>query len=442
MDDTPAQRSNPRDPGTAVPTPLSPAPRVKNAAAGGRLSRSLLAIWKHKWFALFALVLVALGSWQVARLVFGVAVVVDPVVRGDLVQTVVASGHVETPFRVEIGSQIIGTVDDVLVEEGQRVSKGQALVAIEAGELKAAVVQAEGAVAQAEARLRQLRELTLPAARESLSQAKATLLNAQQIYDRTADLAKHGYATKASLEDAQKNLDVARTQMRTAELEIFTSSPGGSDYVMAETLLNQANANLATARSRLSYATIVAPRDGVLISRNVERGTVAQPGKVLLVLAPAGDVQLVLQIDEKNLGLIAVGQKALASADAFADKTFAAEVAYINPGIDITRASVEVKLTVPDPPDYLRQDMTVSVDIEVARRSGTLILPLRDIHDALAGSPWAMILRDHRAHKQPVRIGLRANTHVEILEGAALGDLAVPVTAGVMTGQRIRPVLP
>jgi len=391
---------------------------------------------------LFAAALVALGGWQGARLILGVAVVVDPVVRGDLVQTVVASGHVETPFRVEIGSQITGTVADVLVEEGQHVSKGQPLIAIEAGELKAAVVQAEGAVAQAEARLRQLRELTLPAARESLAQAQATLLNAQQIYDRTANLAKSGYATKASLDDAQKNLDVARTLVRSAELEVFTSSPGGSDYVMAETQLNQANANLDTARSRLGYATIVAPRDGVLISRNVERGTVAQPGKALLVLAPSGDVQLVLQVDEKNLGLIAVGQKAIASADAFPDKTFAAQVSYINPGIDITRASVEVKLTVPAPPDYLRQDMTVSVDVEVARSSATLVLPLRDIHDALTGSPWAMVARDGRAHKQPVRLGLRANSYVEILEGAAQGDLAIPVTAGVLTGQRIRPVLP
>ena len=442
MDDVSPRRPSDRDPGTALPAGPFPAPGAKKTAARGSLSRSLLAIWTHRWFALFALVLLALGSWQVVRMALGVAVVVDPVVRGDLVETVVASGHVETPFRVEIGSQITGTVEDVLVEEGQRVSKGQALVAIEAGELKAAAVQAAGAVAQAEARLRQLRELTLPAARESLTQAKATLLNAQQIYDRTADLAKNGYATKASLEDAQKNLDVARTQMRTAELEVFTSSPGGSDYVMAETQLNQANANLDTARSRLSYATIVAPRDGVLISRNVERGTVAQPGKALLVLAPSGDAQLVLQIDEKNLGLIAVGQKALASSDAFPDKTFPAELAYINPGIDITRASIEVKLTVPDPPDYLRQDMTVSVDIEVARRTGTLILPLRDVHEALMGSPWAMVVKDHRAHKQPVRIGLRANTHVEILEGVAQGDLAVPVTAGVMTGQRIRPVLP
>ncbi len=399
-------------------------------------------IWDHKWFTLCVVLLFGFGAFQAIRVVLGLGVVVDPVIRGNLVQTVVASGHVETPFRVEIGSQITGTVEDVLVQEGQQVAMGQPLVAIEASELKATVVQTQGVVALAEARMRQLRELTLPAATQTLVQARATLLNAQQTYDRSAGLVKSGFATKASLDEAQKNLDIARTQVRSAELQVFTNSPGGSDYVMAETQLNQAKANLDTARSRLGYATIAAPRAGVLISRNVERGTVVQPGRVLMVLAPAGDAQLVLQIDEKNLGLIAVGQKALASADAYPDKTFPAEVSYINPGIDIARASVEVKLTVPNAPAYLRQDMTVSVDIEVGRRDDTLILPLRDIYDALSGSPWAMIVKDHRAHKQPLRLGLRASTHVEILDGVAAGDLAVPVTAGVKTGQRIRPVMP
>ena len=256
-------------------------------------------------------------------------------------------------------------------------ARASRLISLESRELKAAVVQAQGAVAQAEARMRQLEELTLPSAREALTQAQANLLNAQQTFDRTSQLAKNGYATRAALDDAQKILDVARTQVRTAEFQVYTASPGGSDYVMAQTQLNQAHANLDTAESRLGYATISAPRDGVLITRNVERGTVVQPGKALLVLAPAGEVQLVLQIDERNLGKIALGQKALASADAYPDQRFAAVVSYINPGVDITRASVEVKLTVADPPDYLRQDMTVSVDIEVAAKDHALVLPIR-----------------------------------------------------------------
>ena len=400
------------------------------------------AIWSHRWFVLAVLLALGVGGWQGARLIWGPAVVVDQVRRGNLVETVVASGHVETPFRVEIGSQITGTVDEVLVKEGERVSKGQPLISLEARELKATVVQAQGAVAQAEARMRQLDELTLPSAREALAQAQANLLNAQHTFDRTSQLTQNGFATRASLDDAQKTLDVARTQVRTAEFQVYTASPGGSDYVMAQTQLNQAHANLEMAESRRGYATISAPRDGVLITRNVERGTVVQPGKALLMLAPAGEMQLVLQIDERNLGKLALGQKALASADAYPDQKFAAIVSYINPGIDITRASVEVKLTVADPPDYLRQDMTVSVDVEVAAKDRALVLPIRSVHDALSGQPWVLGMNNGRAVKRQVRLGLRGNSHIEILEGLAEGEVAIPLNSGVLTGQRMRAVSP
>lgn len=396
----------------------------------------------HKWFILAVVVLLVLGAWQGVRLILGPAIVVDPVKHGRLVETVVASGHVETPYRVEIGSQITGTVAEVLVQQGERVTKGQPLISLEARELNAAVVQAQGAVAQAEARIRQLEELTLPSAKEALTQANATQLNAQQTYDRTAQLEHNGYATRAALDDAQKTLDVARAVKRAAEFQVYTASPGGSDYVMAQTQANQARANLDTAESRLGYATIAAPRDGILITRSVERGAVVQPGKTLLVLAPAGDLQLVLQIDERNLGKIALGQKALASADAYPDRRFAATVTYINPGVDISRASVEVKLTVADPPDYLRQDMTVSVDIEVAAKDDALVLPLRSVHDVLSGQPWVLQVRDGRAGKQPVKLGLRGNAHIEITEGLSAGDLAIPQSSGVLTGQRLRPILP
>jgi HlyD family secretion protein len=407
---------------------------------------SVTTLWSgflsHKWFILAVVVLLGLGVWQSARTILGPAVVIDQVKRGHLIETVVASGHVETPFRVEIGSQLTGTVQEVLVQQGEKVTKGQPLISLESRELKASVVQTQGAVAQAEARIRQLEELTLPSANEALTQAKATLLNAQQTYDRTAQLEHNGYATRAALDDAQKTLDVARAQMRSAQFQVYTASPGGSDYVMAQTLLNQARANLDTAESRLDYATITAPRDGVLITRSVERGTVVQPGKTLLVLAPAGDVQLVLQIDERNLGKIALGQKALASADAYPERRFPAEITYINPGVDISRASVEVKLTVADPPDYLRQDMTVSVDIEVAAKDDTLVLPLRSVHDALSGAPWVLGIKDGRASQRPVRIGLRGNSYVEITDGLAAGDVAIPQSSGLLTGQRVRPVLP
>ena len=420
----------------------SAAPAAKVESPGRALGAALAALWSHRWFALAIFALSALAAWQGARLLFGPAVVAERVQRGDVVETVVATGNVLTPYRANIGAQITGTVREVLVEEGQQVVKGQPLIALDDTELKAAEVQAEGALAGAQARMRQLKDFTLPTARENLAQAQANLVDAQKTFDRANALLKSGSGTQAALDDARKGLDVARAQVNAAQLAVYTASPGGSDYVMSETQLRQSVANLDTAKARLGYATIVAPRDGVLITRSVERGYVVKPGSALLVLAPVGQIQLELQIDERNLGKLALGQKAVASADAYPDKRFDAVVSYINPGVDINRATVEVKLDVPNPPPYLRQDMTVSVDIDVASRQKTLVLPARDVHDELSNAPWVMGVREGRAYKAPVTLGLHGLNEVEIVGGLAEGAWALPVGSGVVTGQRVRPFTP
>ncbi len=412
------------------------------AKPGTRLRKFTASAWAHRWFILAALIALGLGGWQAARLVMGPAVVADKVKRGALIETVVATGSVQTPYRVAVSSQIVGTVESVEVAEGQRVTKGQPLVRLDSRELKSSLLQAQGAVAQAEAHMRQLEELTLPVARETLKNAQATFLNARQTLDRASALARSGFETRVALDTAQKDLDISRTQVRSAELQVYTSSAGGSDYVTGQTQLDQARANVTTAVSRLGYTTISAPRDGVLITRNVERGMVVQPGTALLGLAPDGETQLLLQIDERNLSKLALGQPAVASADAYAEQRFAAVLSYINPSIDIMRASLEAKLTVADPPAYLRQDMTVSVDIEVARSDNALILPARSVHDTLSGAPWVMGVKNGRAYKQPVRVGLRGGTQIEILEGLTEGDRVLPTISGVLTGQRIRPIDP
>lgn len=423
---------------TAVPAPL--ANNIVVASPRHFDLRALKFIWAHRWFALMCLVVIAVAGFFATRAILGPAVVVDRAKRAALVETVVASGHVESPYRTEIGSQITGTVADVLVAEGERVTAGQRLISLDAHELSAAAIEARGAVAQAESRLVQLRNLTLPAARQALAQAEATRRNAQQNYDRTAALAANGYQSRAALDEAKKNTDIAESQVRTSQLQVFAASPNGSDYLAALTQLSQAQANSVMAQSRLSYAAIVAPRDGLVITRNVERGATVQPGKALLVLAPSGETEIVLQIDERNLAKIAVGQKAVASADAYADQRFEALVSFISPGIDISRASVEVKLAVPQPPEYLRQDMTVSVDIEVARTNDTIVIPARSVHDALSGAPWVLGLRGHRAYRLPIEVGIHGNSQFEVRSGLDEGSMVIPTTANVLPGRRIRPV--
>jgi HlyD family secretion protein len=383
----------------------------------------------------------AVAGFLLRNLILGKPVEIQQAVRSDLVQTVVASGRIITPQRASVGVVITGRVARIPVEQGQSVKSGDVLIVLDDEDERAAVAQARGAVAQAEARLRQLREVSLPAAEQALVQAQANLTQARQQYERAKELKAKGFVSQAALDDAQRNLDVAESQLRAAKLQVATNRPSGSDFALAQTALAQARANLGVAQAKLDQTVILAPVDGTLIARSVEPGNVVQAGKELMALAPEGETQVVVQIDEKNLAQLRIGQHALASADAFPKERFEAVLVYINPGIDALRGSVEVKLRVPKPPAYLRQDMTVSVDIEVARRAGTVVVPADTVRDAGSAQPWVLAVDGGRAVRRAVKLGLKGDGRVEVLEGVAPGDRLISASqAMVGSGQRVRAV--
>lgn len=394
----------------------------------------------HRWTALggvlaSGLLLMAVGP----RLMGGPAVAVATVVQRDFVQSVVASGHVEAPHRVSIGAQIVGTVRRVPVAEGDTVRTGQVLVELESAEARAAAAQADAAVRQAQARLRQLREVQEPVAQSTLRQAVVTQDNARAQWRRSLDLFQKGFIGQAALDDARKAFDMAQAQVRSAASQLQAAQPSGSDVAVAASALAQARASADAAHARLGYAVIASPAAGTLIARNVETGDVVQPGKALMVLSPAGAIELVVQIDEKNLHLLDIGQPALASADAYPDQRFEATVNHISPGIDAQRGSVEVKLAVSQPPAYLRQDMTVSVDIQTARRPNALLLPVDAVHDIDGGAPWVLSVEGGRARRRAVTVGLRGGGLVEVREGLRAGAQVVAATATeIRDGSRLR----
>jgi HlyD family secretion protein len=403
------------------------------------------AISLRRWIkrSLLIAVVLAVAGYFLRNVILGTPVGTYEAVRSDLVQTVVASGRIMTPQRASVGAVITGRVVRIPVQEGQNVKRGDVLIELDDEDERASVAQARGAVAQAEARVRQLREVGLPAAEQALVQAQANLTQARRQHERAKELKAKGFVSQAALDDAQRNLDVAESQLSAAKLQVATNRPAGSDFAVAQTALAQARANLGVVQAKLDQTVIRAPVDGTLIARNVEPGNVVQPGKELMVLAPAGETQVVVQIDEKNLAQLKLGQQALASADAFPKERFAAELVYINPGIDALRGSVEVKLRVPKPPDYLRQDMTVSVDIEVARSAATVVVPADAVRDANSAQPWVLAVDGWRARRRAVKLGLKGDGRIEVLEGVAPGDRLISTADGtVREGQRVRATAP
>jgi HlyD family secretion protein len=404
------------------------------------IDRALLL--KHRWKLLAGMVAVAALIAFAVRWWLGPQVVADIVVRRNFVQSVVASGRVETPHRIDVGAQITGTVVRVPVAEGQEVKAGDVLIELESAELRAAERQGAAAVGQAQARLRQLREVQAPVAEQTLRQSQSNLENSRAALARNQALEKKGFISDAALDESRKTVAVADAQMRTSRRQLETTNASGSDSALAVAAVAEAQASAGASRARAVYAVISASVDGTLISRNVEVGDVVQAGKVLMTLSPMGSLQLVVEIDERNLRLLALGQKALASADAYPQQRFSAELVYINPGVNAQTGAVEVKLDVPSPPPELRQDMTVSVDVEVARRPNALLVPSGAVHDADSAAPWVLRVESGSAERRPVGLGLRSGGFAEVTSGLNEGDLVIPESATVVAGARVRAAAP
>lgn len=382
-------------------------------------------------------VLVAIGG---SRWLLGPRVTVHPVQHQEFVQSVVATGRVQAPHRVELSTQLTGTVLRVAVVEGQHVRAGEPLIELESAEQRAELSQAELSQRQAALKLRQIEELQQPLAEQALRQAQANVDSVTRQRQRNRELYEQGFIGQAAVDEAGRAWEVADASLRSARQQLHSIQATGSEYGLALVALAQARAAVQAAQARLAHTRISAPTDGLVIRREAERGTVVQAGRSLLVLAPKGATELVLQVDERNLHLLRPGQRALASPDAYPELQFEATLTRILPGVDAHRGSVEIRLQVPQPPQELRQDMTVSVDIEVARRNKTLVVPIEMIHQAAGPSPWVLKLQGRHVHRQPVKLGLRGTAQVEVLHGLVAGDLVVVPGQGVEDGQRARPV--
>lgn len=358
----------------------------------------------------------------------------------ELVQSVVATATVQTRHRASIGVQMAGTVVAVSVTEGDRIRAGQSLLRLDDREVRAAVAAAELAVTQAELKWQAWREVQAPMAQASERQAQANLTQARAQLERQQGLFHQGFIGQSALDESLRAYRVAEAQARSASAQDRANAPEGIEQALARSAWLQAQSNAAAARARRSYTEVLAPFAGQVVSRNVEPGDTVQPGKTLLVLAPDGVTELVAQIDERNLSLLKVGQTALASADAYPGRQFAAVVSRIAPGVDAQRGAVQVKLTVDSPPAYLRQDMTISVDIEVLRKPGVLALPLEAVHDTESAHPWVWTVdADDRVQRTVVALGVRSGTRVEIRSGLTAGARVVTSAApGLGAGQRIR----
>lgn len=345
------------------------------------------------------------------------------VIAGPLVQNVVATGRVLSVSRAQVGSEITGVVTERLVREGDKVAAGDTLLVLRADDLAARVREARAALAQ-------LRQSRRPQAQARLRQAETQLAQARREAERSQALLQVDAISREAKEQADQALAAALAGAEQARLDAASLAAGQSEEAILQERLAAADAALSKTRVRAQFS-------GTVLTRSVETGDLVQPGRVLFEIARADSTEILVPVDERNLGVLALGQQATCVPDAFPDRQFKAVIGFIAPAIDPQRGTVDIRLRVDTAPGYLRDDLTVTANIETGRRERALAVPNDALFDIRGREASAYVMKQGKVSRAVLTLGMRGLAMTEVSAGLAEGDWVL-ASQDVREGQRVR----
>ncbi len=282
----------------------------------------------------------------------GVRYLTEEIAKGDLAVTVSATGNLLPTNQVEVGSELSGIVETVLVEENDRVTRGQVLVRLDLSKLNDQVTKSKAAVDAAEAQVAQMRA--------TVKEAKANLARLSWV----AELSHGKVPSKAELDGA-----------------VATFARAEANEASARAQAAQAVASLRSDQTNLSKATIRSPINGIVLTRKIEPGqTVAASlqAPVLFTLAEdLSNMELQVNVDEADVSQVQAGQSATFSVDAWPGRKYPAQILRVGYGAQTTDGVVTYKtiLKVSNRDLSLRPGMTATAEIATANRTGVLLVP-------------------------------------------------------------------
>jgi HlyD family secretion protein len=380
---------------------------------------------KNTIYLILFIVMVTIAVWLLTSKVQGPKLAVYRIQSQPLVQTVVATGRVSSASRAQVGAEITGVIVERRVREGDNVQAGDVLAVLRDSEQLARVGEAQAVLAE-------LRESSKPQADAALRRATARFDQASREVQRRQDLLQRKLIAREAVEQAVEQETEARAALNQAKLVAEALATGNPSEVAA-------NKRLAAARAALDKTIVRAQVSGTVLTRNAEPGDVVQPGRVLFEIARDGQTELLVPVDERNLSVLRLGQSAMCVTDAYPNRPFSAMVSFIAPAVDPQRGSVDIRLQLQSIPDFLRQDMTVTVNIETGRREQALVVP-NDALDNIEGDQaqvWQV--NDGRVQRTKVTLGLRGLVLTEVTSGLAKDNLILTnPNATLEVGSRVR----
>ena len=351
---------------------------------------------------LAALILAGAAAWWVFGSGTSASYVTAPLARGNVTRAVTATGSVNPVLTITVGSYVSGVIQEIDCDFNTKVTKGQLCAKIDARPYQTIVEQNQASVATA---------------RAQLLKDQADLAYAEINERRYASLSAQNATSRDSYDVAVNALNQARAQVAVDQATI-----------------GQRQAGLDAATVNLGYTNIVAPVDGIVVSRNVTMGqTVAssfQTPTLFLIATDLSKMQVDTSVSESDVGGVHVGDKARFTVEAYPDKTFEGVVSQVRQAPQSVQNVItyDIIVTVANPQLLLKPGMTATVRVITAERRNVLRVSdaaLRYIPGGLssastqaeAQAPGVWVLRDGRPTRVAVTTGLDDDSYAEIVGG-------------------------
>ncbi len=321
---------------------------------------------------------------------------------------------------VIVSSEVEGKVEQVLVDVGDRISKGQPLVKVSPAELQLTFEQQRATLQQARARLglaENGEDLKDVRAAAEVKKAAADLADAEQKYKRAKTLYDQGLVPRQNFDEAESRYNAARAA--------YDLSVQGIENLRAQ--LAQSRASTALAQKKVNDSIIRAPFAGQIKERTVTQGQYLKVQTPVMIIVNVDPLRVRLKVPEKMAAWVHTGQEVTVSVEAYADRSFKGKITRINPSVDQQTRSFEVEALIENNGGDLKPGFFVKASIPSSNVVGAVFVP----QEALLyvyGVYKVFVIEGNTLKEKEVKIGERSGEEVEILEGINEGErVAVPV---------------
>ena len=351
--------------------------------------------------------------------------------RGDLTKNVVATGKITPITKVEIKSKASGIVKKLYVDYGDHVKQGQVLADLDRVEIEAQVSSARAQLLSSQANLKSAQA---DEKRAEVDAQGVDIPTLQRAYQRAQEMSKDGVVSQSALDDAQRSYIMAVNKRDVARAQLTVNKAKVSQ---AEADVQKDEASLKQFEEQLSYTTITAPIDGIVLSRDVEVGDAVSSILVLgsgatlvMTLGDTSEVYVKGKVDESDIGKVYLGQPARIRVETFKDKTFTGHVTKISPmGVEKDNVTTfEVRVSINNPGGELKAEMTANAEIILDEHKNVLMIPEGAIlydKDKKASVDIPDSHGKDGMKKIAVNIGISNGVKTEVQSGLKEGDQVV-----------------